>query len=45
MYDYLGVSVVQVPVAFSGHMYCFVYVNPGTMCGIYMQRMGLELLG
>ena len=40
MYAYFGVGVVQVPHPYdSGHTYCFMYGNPGTMCGFAMQRM------
>jgi len=46
MYAYLGVGGVQVPnpVPNPGgvlvlNSYCFMYGNPGTMCGLAMQRM------
>jgi hypothetical protein len=38
MYAYFGAGAVQVPVS-SGHSYCLMYGNPGTMCGFAMQRM------
>lgn len=38
MYAYFGAGAVQVPVS-SGHSYCLMYGNPGTMCRLAMQRM------
>ncbi|MGA2663987.1 MAG: hypothetical protein ABSF83_03500 [Nitrososphaerales archaeon] len=39
MYAYFGVGLVGVPNASGGHAYCLMYGNPGTMCGLRMQRM------
>ena len=38
MYAYFGLGAVQMPVG--GQPYCFMYGNPGTMCGQPMERMG-----
>jgi len=39
MYAYFGVGAVQVPNPYAvGHTYCFMYGDPGTMCGFVMHR-------
>ncbi len=35
MYAYLGLGAVYVPGSGMGHSYCFMYGNPGTICGYY----------
>ncbi len=39
MYAYFGVGSVYVPNYSGGNNYCVMYGNPGTMCGVIMQRM------
>jgi len=38
MYAYFGLGAVQIPGS-SGHSYCLMYGNPGTICGYSMHRM------
>jgi hypothetical protein len=39
MYAYHGVGAVYVPNYGTGHSYCIMYGNPGTMCGYAEHRM------
>lgn len=39
-YAYLGLGAVQVSNSSAGgHAYCFMYGNPGVMCGMSLERM------